>query len=175
MKFTAFTSSLLQSAMPEQSKLRNFMPGFVLKSREVGTPGEIKRLFLTALFIFVSLSWASALDLLRKADSSQLVTLYNNAGGGGWINKSGWLSSYITSWYGVTTATINGSVRVTGIALPSNNLTGTLLINSLSELQVLDVHGNPLPGGSSDYSINSKLVWIDASNTGMGINCLVLF
>ncbi len=123
----------------------------------------------TLLLISCAVNFSYALDLNRKNDSLALVTLYNNAGGIGWTNKSGWLSSYITSWYGIITSTINGSVRVTSISLPGNNLTGTLVINSLTELQVLDVHNNPLPGGSSDYSINTKLTWIDASNTNMGM------
>ena len=152
MKVTAFTSW----------SLRTYLTSKVIRR-------IILHFFFAISFVLISVSGANALDILRRSDSTSLVTLYNNAGGAGWINKSGWLSSYITSWYGVTTSSINGSVRVTGITLPNNNLTGTLVINTLTELQVLDVRSNPLPGGSSDYSQNLKLKWIDASNTGMGM------
>ena len=109
MKFTNFTSSVLQSAAPEQSKVRKLPLSF-----DLIMDWKIKRLFLSAFFVLYALQFSNALDLNRKADSTALFTLYTNAGGSGWVNKSGWLTSYITSWYGVTTSEINGSVRVTG-------------------------------------------------------------
>lgn len=124
---------------------------------------------VASLFTIISVPNLCAYDLYRKQDSLALVTIYLNAGGPGWINKSGWLTTYIDSWYGVSLSTINNSVRVTGISLPNNNLTGTLFIDGLPELQVLNVRNNPLPGGSSDYSVNHKLRWIDASYTNMGM------
>lgn len=76
----------------------------------------------------------------RAGDETALMALYNAAGGSGWTNKTGWsptgmsLSNQI---YGVTTASINGELRVTGIDLTNNNLTGSINVPEMGNLKQL--------------------------------------
>jgi Leucine-rich repeat (LRR) protein len=132
----------------------------------------MKRLINLTIIIFIILAIrpsAKAYDSYRHADSLALVNLYINGVGQNWINKGGWLTTYITSWYGITTQTINGHVRVTEIRLPNNNLQNILVLNAnLDQLQVLDVHDNPFTS-HDDYSIFGKLRHLDGHNTNMGM------
>jgi len=67
-----------------------------------------------------------------------LVSLYNSTNGASWTTYTEWLAtSTPCSWFGI--ACSGGAV--TGIALPSNNLTGTMPVNldNLGALQILNL------------------------------------
>lgn len=131
-----------------------------------------KKVIIIILFITVlsySYKVKAQADVFRTGDSLALVSVYTNANGQNWTNKSGWLTNTpITNWHGVTTTQIGSSLRVTGLSLPNNNLVGILATSALVELQVLNVRDNPLLTGTG-YSNNKKLKWIDAGNTKMGL------
>ncbi|MBV6646319.1 MAG: hypothetical protein KI790_12765, partial [Cyclobacteriaceae bacterium] len=55
-----------------------------------------------------------------EEDSLALVSLYNATDGANWVDNSGWLSSDLSAWNGVTLA----NSRVSALDLSSNNLTG---------------------------------------------------
>lgn len=74
-----------------------------------------------------------------------LVALYNSAGGSGWVDDSGWMSSPDPcGWYGVTCS----EGQVVALDLFGNNLTGTLPIEigSLTGLRTLTLNDNSLSG-----------------------------
>ena len=58
-------------------------------------------------------------------DRATLMALYNSAGGASWTDKTNWGSTTepLNTWFGVE-ADSNGNV--TELALPGNNLSGTL-------------------------------------------------
>ena len=79
-----------------------------------------------------------------REDRSMLEELYKLANGDGWINKANWNSgSSICNWFGVTCDSVNQD-RVAEIALPSNNLDGSLgsIVFYLPRLRKVDVSGN---------------------------------
>jgi len=99
----------------------------------------------------VSLSLNSTSDTVNvyiqpnTTDSLALVDLYNNTNGANWINKSGWLQSPLSSWYGVTLDTAG---RVSILNLYNNNLVGTMpnSLGNLSDLTDLELISNQLSG-----------------------------
>ena len=116
-------------------------------------------------------------------DRAALVALYNATGGGDWNRNDNWLTDRpLSEWYGVET---DAQGRVTGLALPQNNLRGplpeeigklkklrdlVLIFNELSgelptslgnltELVFLDLQWNALSGGiPSELGKMAKLV-----------------
>ena len=81
-----------------------------------------------------------------SSDRDVLLALYNATGGPNWNENINWLSDRpIGEWYGVTT---DGSGRVTGLHLSSNDLSGQLptKLGDLSELQTLQLQENQLSG-----------------------------
>jgi Leucine-rich repeat (LRR) protein len=123
-----------------------------------------------SLIVLICLAWnLSALDLLRRGDSTALVTIFNNAGGMNWYNSAGWLTDGVPLeyWYGVTLE----NNRVVAIDLHSNNLSGTLqLALNLGMLRHLDVHDNPnLNGISSSVTNFINLRVLNLSNTKCGM------
>jgi Leucine-rich repeat (LRR) protein len=78
-------------------------------------------------------------------DSLALVEIYKATNGASWTSSANWLTGPLKTWEGVQ-LTDN---RVTGLSLPSNNLTGKLPyhIGFLQELRTLSLQGNNLTGG----------------------------
>uniref|UniRef100_UPI00404AACF8 T9SS type A sorting domain-containing protein n=1 Tax=Fulvivirga sp. TaxID=1931237 RepID=UPI00404AACF8 len=79
---------------------------------------------------------------LISADLDALRAIYTALGGPNWTNRTNWTQNDdVTTWFGITT---NQELRVTGINLPNNNLTGTLPANilQLTALQTLNISNN---------------------------------
>ena len=79
-------------------------------------------------------------------DREVLTAFYQAAGGPGWPNQEGWLTSQpLSQWYGVTT---NHEGRVAKLELDSNDLRGTITpaLGNLSGLVELWIGNNDLTG-----------------------------
>jgi len=72
-------------------------------------------------------------NALRAADSLLLVSIYNAMDGDNWTNNSGWKTSSLENWHGVTIK----DDRVAGIAMENNNLSGEIP-EELNKLTMLD-------------------------------------
>jgi Leucine-rich repeat (LRR) protein len=87
---------------------------------------------------------------ILESDSLALVALYESTGGESWSRSGGWFEGPIEfqTWTGVGIDTIDGNLRVTGIFLTNNNMTGELPdeIGNLSELRDLRLDDNNLSG-----------------------------
>ncbi len=75
-----------------------------------------------------------------QQDIDALTDLYTDLNGASWTDNTGWLIGDPSSWFGVTVT----NNRVTGIALPNNNLSGiiTSSFTTLTGLQSLNIAGN---------------------------------
>ena len=79
-------------------------------------------------------------------DRDDLVEFYEATDGPNWDDDTGWLShAPLDDWQGVDTGMDD---RVTGLELPSNNLSGPIpaVLGDLTGLEVLDLSGNGLTG-----------------------------
>ncbi len=79
-------------------------------------------------------------------DRAALVALYDATAGPDWIDGANWTSAApLDAWHGVATG---ADGRVTEIALPENNLAGTLpaALGNLTRLRRLDLGGNRFGG-----------------------------
>ncbi|MBS0583076.1 MAG: hypothetical protein JSS42_08240 [Proteobacteria bacterium] len=88
-----------------------------------------------------------------------LNALYAQTQGKNWINNSGWngLQGSECTWYGVTCDA--SETHVLSVALPNNNLTGTLPdISGLEQLTNFSVRSNHISGEIPDIS-NMKNIW----------------
>ena len=88
-----------------------------------------------------------------QQECEALVALYKSTGGAGWTNNQNWLTSTeVMSWYGLewffSSDGNNINASITGIILPSNNLSGTIPpeLSNLSNLQYLRLVNNELTG-----------------------------
>lgn len=100
----------------------------------------------------------------RVADSTALVSIYDQAQGNSWTSNTNWKSSTaaMDTWFGVTIS----NDRVVGLSLPNNNLKGNLsdAIRLLSELKILDLSDNELVGEvNSSFTELLKLTTVDLS------------
>ncbi len=79
-----------------------------------------------------------------QSDSLALVALYNSTNGPGWSNSTNWLTSPVSTWYGVDV--ISGEIL--SIHLNSNGLSGAIPpeIGNLDSLQYLYLGFNHLSG-----------------------------
>ena len=79
-------------------------------------------------------------------DRAALTALYDATGGPDWTDRANWTSDEpLDAWHGLTT---NAAGRVTDLALPENELAGTLpaALGNLTRLRRLDLGGNRLGG-----------------------------
>jgi DNA-binding SARP family transcriptional activator/Leucine-rich repeat (LRR) protein len=82
---------------------------------------------------------------IPQTEYQALVTLYNETGGPGWKDSSGWLSDFTPCvWFGVTCS----EGAVTELNLPDNDLSGNIppQIGQLTNLSMLDLGFNRLSG-----------------------------
>ena len=103
----------------------------------------------TILFVCISLFY-TFINLHAQVpvqDSLALAALYDSTDGANWTNNTNWLSSNVSTWYGVTVT----DGRVTHINLSYNNLVGAIPpeIGDLTSLIMLAMRNNqfirPLP------------------------------
>lgn len=117
--------------------------------------------FLLALCLLFAVPGFSQVN---TSDSLSLVSLYNAANGAKWKKKDNWLQGPVNTWYGVT---VSGN-RVSKLALPGNNLQGTLpwSVLFLSKLQSLNLRKNTLTGFSGKKPQDSipGIKYLDISN-----------
>ena len=79
-------------------------------------------------------------------DRAALVALYDATGGADWTDRTNWTTGGpVDTWHGVTT---DADGRVAALALPENELAGTLpaALRGLTRLRRLDLGGNRLDG-----------------------------
>ena len=104
--------------------------------------GEAFRAWLNA----ISSHEGTGVECAPLSDRETLELLYGATGGPGWTNNANWLTEApLAQWYGVS---VVGEDRVTGISLPSNNLTGSLPaeLGNLANLTTLSLESNNLAG-----------------------------
>lgn len=102
---------------------------------------------LALFFFLISFYQVSAQPLQNQIPSAEynaLVDLYNNTGGGGWANNTGWLDASAASWFGVGVA----GGHVSHVYLNQNNLTGSLpsSLGNLTNMTAIDFRGNQITG-----------------------------
>ena len=87
---------------------------------------------------------------ISQAECEDLESLWTDTSGPGWSTSTNWdTTTSANSWHGVT---VLGGV-VTKIALPTNNLVGTLPnFTALPNLERLELHDNQLNGPIPDFS-----------------------
>ncbi len=99
-------------------------------------------------------------------ERAALIDLYNSTDGANWITKTNWLGPVGTecTWFGVTCDATK--IYIINIALPNNNLNGTLptTINSFLALRGFNVSGNRLTGAIPSLTDLSLLGAINVSN-----------
>lgn len=93
----------------------------------------------------------------RRADSLQLVALYNAAGGPSW--HTSWdLTRSMDSWFGIL-LNHNGCVGV--VNLSNNGLSGLMPNLVLPELQFIDLSRNALVGSVPNFPVSEILQTVD--------------
>ena len=114
-------------------------------------------------------------DPIHAGDRAALVKFYEAAGGAGWTNgkkgsaEGGWESgSDVKDWHGVTVDESTG--RVTGLALPGNNLNNDTgkrnlaMLGDLTALTHLDLSENDLGGAlPPELHLLTNLTYLDLS------------
>lgn len=93
-------------------------------------------------------------------DSLALVDLYNSTNGKHWFHHKSWIGGRVENWYGIT---VTGN-RVTGIALQSNHLRGSLpaSLGNLTNLSTLYLDDNHI-NGSIPSSLGNLIQLYDLS------------
>lgn len=109
----------------------------------------MKRIIIL-LFCIVSFISNNLFAQTTKVDSTALVKIYSKTGGASWTNKTNWLTSKLSSWYGVELSSIDK--RVFHLDLKGNNLSDTLpkSIGKLTGLDWLDLRNNAMVGKLPD-------------------------
>jgi len=130
------------------------------------TPYVAGLLILTVLLIAAAPSAIAQSTGIPQSEYAALYVLYNATDGDNWADNTNWLSSFPAgSWYGITVD--NG--HVTGVVLPSNNLTGSIPpeLGNLKSLISLMLDSNKLTGGIPEElgDIDSLvLLWLDGNS-----------
>lgn len=107
------------------------------------------------------------------ADSTALVRVFDQMGGAGWTNRTGWKSAQVRGWYGIVVE----NSRVVAVNLPNNNLTGTfpaLSDTELSSLRQLDLSGNQITAVSTSANL-SQLQMLNLSDNRLDFSSLEPF
>lgn len=84
---------------------------------------------------------------IETVEKNILIAFYESTNGNSWNQK--WdLDAPVSEWYGVTTETIDGHLRVTELRLWENNLSGEFPseLGDLSECRMIHVGGNQISG-----------------------------
>ena len=101
-------------------------------------------------------------------DRDELVEFHEATGGPNWHNDTDWLShAPLDDWHGVDTVMDD---RVTGLKLPSNNLSGPIptVLGDLTGLEVLDLSRNGLTGEiPAALESLTALTTLDLSGNGL--------
>ncbi|MBY0433214.1 MAG: gliding motility-associated C-terminal domain-containing protein [Cyclobacteriaceae bacterium] len=130
----------------------------------------------TTGFITVSVGCATGIsqvpytvDSCVPADEKNaLVQLYNATDGANWTNNANWLTTDVSTWYGVTVT----GCSVTEIQLGDNGLTGYLPYDlvDLNALVVFDVNENNLGGYIPDGFVSMpNLITLNLSNNNFTV------
>lgn len=84
---------------------------------------------------------------IETVEKNILIAFYESTNGNSW-NQQWDLNAPVSEWYGVTTETIDGHLRVTELRLWENNLTGEFPaeLGDLSECRMIHVGGNQISG-----------------------------
>ncbi len=108
-------------------------------------------------------------DLLA-ADSTVLVSVYDNMGGTSWNDATNWKTGDVSTWFGIT---VTGD-RVTDIELPNNNVQGTIpaTINQLDALEVLDLSMNEIDEIATDFSGLTSIQTLNLSDNNLDFDDL---
>ena len=146
MKKRLFFSVLMFAAYICLFAQQNSYPKFSSRSISKKDMPEMKDKMIQRL----SKSYEMSIEKRAKVycnvqDSLALVALYNATGGASWTNKTGWLTSPVSSWFGVS---LDETGRVKNINLYYNHLTGSIPveIGNFTNLQRLELNSNQLTG-----------------------------
>ncbi len=97
---------------------------------------------------------------IPQAECEALVAFYTSTDGANWTTNTDWLATTTPcSWYGVTCA----GGHVTGIAMVSNQLSGTIPseLGNLTNLQTLHLYDNQLSGAiPTEFGNLANLKWL---------------
>ncbi|MEQ8715399.1 MAG: Ig-like domain-containing protein, partial [Cyclobacteriaceae bacterium] len=106
------------------------------------------------------------------ADSTSLHTLYEALAGEDWIVSTNWTEGLVKDWFGVT---VTGD-RVTSVSLPDNGLKGDLTLQSINNLDVVDImdlSGNEITSMPT-LAVMDGLVSLDVRNNQLDFASLEL-
>lgn len=120
----------------------------------------------------VLLGWVgSAYGVILSSERQVLINIYNNTGGSGWANRTGWRNASDSdfaapgtecTWYGVTCSA--GDAHVTRVLLSNNNLVGSLpSLRALTSLGVFYGQLNHLTGSIPSLSGMASLMEFDVT------------
>ncbi|MEQ9300890.1 MAG: Ig-like domain-containing protein, partial [Cyclobacteriaceae bacterium] len=106
------------------------------------------------------------------ADSTSLVSLYNELAGPDWVNSTNWLDGLVKDWFGVT---VTGD-RITALTLPNNGLKGDISIESFNNLDMVEsinLSDNEI-SSIPILSVMDGLVSLDVRNNKLDFSSLEL-
>lgn len=153
---------LSTSSLKDSAHTFRFMPNTVEKERTATVIFKSKDSQLSDKLTVVQEAWTDP-DPQRTA----LVSIYESAGGAGWIKNDNWCSEKpLDQWYGVET---DSEGCVTALHLGRNNLTGKIPgnISNLTKLENLDLSWNAIEQDINEFdtlSNTATLVSIDMSH-----------
>ncbi|HEY6977185.1 MAG TPA: hypothetical protein VH396_12905, partial [Chitinophagaceae bacterium] len=129
----------------------------------------MKIYYTFSLFVILTLQMSS-LAVAQNHDSLILAEFYKNMDGENWKNDSNWLIKPVNTWYGITGFGAGSSFSVSELALPGNNLKGTLdtSLGDLSLLSSLNLSSNSITGNiPPELGKLSILTYMDLSGNNL--------